>query len=49
MVGLQHMEFRVSRWKAETAQLALQLRHDFREGWRGNVVTKELMGGRVIS
>ena len=36
-------------WNEETAQLAVQLRHDFREGWRGNVVTKELMGGRVIS
>ena len=38
----------MSRWIAETAQLAVQLRHDLREGWRGNVVTKELMGGRVI-
>ena len=43
------MVFRVSRWIAETAQLAVQLRHDLREGWRSNVVTKELMGGRVIS
>ena len=43
------MGFGVSRWNAETAQLAVQLRHDLREEWRGNVVTKELMGGRVIS
>ena len=43
------MRFGVPRWNAETAQLAVQLRHDLREGWRGNVVTKELMGGRVIS
>ena len=34
---------------AETAQLAVQLLHDLREGWRGHVVTKELMGGRDIS
>ena len=34
------------KWIAETAQLAVQLRHDFREGWRGNVVTKELMSSR---
>ena len=40
---------RVPRWNAETAQLAVQLRHDLRGGWRGYVVTKELMGGRVIS
>ena len=37
------------RWKAETAQLAVQLRHDLRDGWRGNFVTKELMGGRAIA
>ena len=43
------MEFGVPRWNAETAQLAVQLRHDLREVWRSNVVTKELMGGRVIS
>ena len=41
--------FRVSRWIAETAQLQVQLRRDLREGWRGTVVTEELMGGRVIS
>ena len=34
------------RWNAETAQLAVQLRHDLREGWRSNVVTKELMSSR---
>ena len=39
------MVFGVPRWIAETAQLAVQLRHDLREGWS----TKELMGGRVIS
>ena len=43
------MRFGVPRWNAEAAQLAVQLRHDFREGWRGYVVTKELVGGRVIS
>ena len=43
------MRFGEPRWNAETAQLAVQLRHDLREGWRGNFVTKELMGGRVIS
>ena len=43
------MRFGVSGWNAQAAQHAVWLRHDFREGWRGNVVTKELMGGRVIS
>ena len=41
--------FMVSRWNAETAQLAVQFRHDLREGWRSNVVMKVLKGGRVIS
>ena len=43
------MVFGVPRWNAEAAQRAVRLRHDLREGWRGNAVTKELMGGRVIS
>ena len=43
------MEFGVPGWNAETAQLAVQLRHDLCGGWRDYVVTKELMGGRVIS
>ena len=43
------MQLGVPRSIAETAELAVQLRLDLLEGWRGNVVTKELMGGRVIS